>query len=41
MKLDKETKLTSQQPMKASKEDMKKLVDEKKKQVKDNQIIRK
>lgn len=38
---DKETKVTSNQPKKPSKEDVKKLVDEKKKQVKDNQIIRK
>lgn len=36
----KETKI-NQQPKKLSKEEMKKLVDEKKKQVKDNQIIRK
>jgi hypothetical protein len=36
-----ETKINNQQPEKPSKEKVKKLVDEKKKQVKDNQIIRK
>jgi len=37
----KETKIVNQQPKKPSKEEVKKLIAEKKKQVKDNQIIRK
>jgi hypothetical protein len=40
MKPEKETKINNQ-PKKPNKEEVKKLVDEKKKQVKDNQIIRK
>lgn len=38
---DKETKLSSQQHKKINKEQIEKLVEEKKKQVKDNQIVRK
>jgi hypothetical protein len=36
-----ETNLTNKQPEKVNKEEIKKLVDDKKKQVKDNQIIKK